>query len=103
MKFRFFSQYFAFLVVLYLFLCHFFVVLPDVILQEAVPGMIRNAQHFLIFLRRLIEYIKHRMRTTTVVIESPSAFLRDIQDRMAIDRKPLRFLSSHNYICSHSC
>lgn len=66
-------------------------VLPDAILQEAVPGMIRNAQHFLFFLRRLIEYIRHRMRITAVVIESPSAFLRDIQDRMAIDRKPLRF------------
>lgn len=66
-------------------------VLPDAILQEAVPGTIRLAQHFVIFLRRFIEYLKHRMRTTTVLIESPAAFLRDVQDRMYIDRKPLRF------------
>ncbi|MFH4975571.1 hypothetical protein AB6A40_002280 [Gnathostoma spinigerum] len=66
-------------------------VIPDAILQEAVPGTIRLAQHFIIFLRRFIEYVKHRMRTQTVLIESPAAFLRDVQERMFIDRKPLRF------------
>ncbi|VDM45177.1 unnamed protein product [Toxocara canis] len=66
-------------------------VLPDAILQEAVPGMIRTAQHFCNFLRRFIEYLKYRMRCTTVLVESPAAFLLDIQERMFIDRKPLRF------------
>ncbi|VDN06675.1 unnamed protein product [Thelazia callipaeda] len=66
-------------------------VLPDMILQEAVPGSIRTAIHFIGFLRRLNEYLKYRMRTKTVVIESPAAFLRDIGDLMFIDRTPLRF------------
>ncbi|VDK36502.1 unnamed protein product [Gongylonema pulchrum] len=66
-------------------------VLPDMILKEAVPGSIRTAQHFIAFLRRFNEYLKHRMRTKTVLFESPAAFLRDISDLMHIERRPLRF------------
>lgn len=32
--------------------------LPDDILQEAVPGNIRKAEHFVAFLRRFVEYLK---------------------------------------------
>jgi len=66
-------------------------VLPDAILNEAIPGSIRTADFFLNFLRRLMEYLKHRMRTRTVLLESPAAFLRDLKSRVLIDRKPLRF------------
>lgn len=34
------------------------VVFPEDILHEAVPGNIRKADHFISFLRRLIEYLK---------------------------------------------
>jgi DNA excision repair protein ERCC-2 len=34
------------------------VVLPDDILQEAIPGNIRKAEHFVAFLRRFVEYLK---------------------------------------------
>ncbi|CAI4230644.1 unnamed protein product [Auanema sp. JU1783] len=66
-------------------------VLPDAILNEAIPGSIRTAQHFVVFMKRVVEYVRHRMKTSQVLIESPAAFLKDIQDRMYIDRKPLRF------------
>ncbi|EYC02324.1 hypothetical protein Y032_0100g3233 [Ancylostoma ceylanicum] len=66
-------------------------VLPDAILREAVPGSIRTAQHFVLFMKRVVEYVRHRMRTSQVVLESPAAFVKDIQDRMYVDRKPLRF------------
>ncbi|VDM59396.1 unnamed protein product [Angiostrongylus costaricensis] len=66
-------------------------VLPDAILHEAVPGSIRTAQHFVLFMRRVVEYVRHRMRSSQVLLESPAAFVKDIQDRMYIDRKPLRF------------
>lgn len=65
-------------------------VLPNAILEEAVPGTIRTAEHFIIFMRRFMEYVKHRMRTRFVQIESPAAFLRDIKSRVFIDRKPMR-------------
>jgi hypothetical protein len=44
----------------------------------------------MIFMRRIMEYIKHRMRTKIVQIESPASFLRDIKSRVFVDRKPMR-------------
>ncbi|RLU24136.1 hypothetical protein DMN91_004346 [Ooceraea biroi] len=61
---------------------------------EAVPGNIRNAEHFIGFLKRFVEYLKTRLRVQHVVQESPAAFLRDIQTKVAIDRKPLRFCAT---------
>uniref|UniRef100_A0A672HGI2 General transcription and DNA repair factor IIH helicase subunit XPD n=1 Tax=Salarias fasciatus TaxID=181472 RepID=A0A672HGI2_SALFA len=68
-------------------------VLPDEILQEAVPGTIRTAEHFVGFLRRFLEYLKSRLRVHHVVQESAPQFLKDIFDKVCIDRKPLRFCS----------
>ncbi|XP_021786883.1 general transcription and DNA repair factor IIH helicase subunit XPD isoform X4 [Papio anubis] len=67
-------------------------VLPDEVLQEAVPGSIRTAEHFLGFLRRLLEYVKWRLRVQHVVQESPPAFLSGLAQRVCIQRKPLRVL-----------
>jgi len=66
-------------------------VLPDEILKEVVPGNIRNADHFLSFLKRFIEYLKTRLRVQHVVQESPAGFLKDIQSKVCIERKPLKF------------
>lgn len=60
-------------------------------ISEAVPGNIRNAEHFVGFLKRFIEYIKTRLRVQHVVQESPAGFLRDVQSKVCIERKPLRF------------
>lgn len=56
-----------------------------------VPGNIRNAEHFVSFLKRFIEYLKTRLRVQHVVQESPAGFLKDIQSKVCIERKPLRF------------
>ncbi|KAJ3121717.1 DNA-dependent ATPase of the nucleotide excision repair factor 4 complex [Nowakowskiella sp. JEL0407] len=66
-------------------------VLPDDILNEAVPGNIRRAEHFVAFLRRFIEYLKTRMRVMHVVAETPTSFLQHIKELTFIDKKPLRF------------
>uniref|UniRef100_A0A8C9Z239 General transcription and DNA repair factor IIH helicase subunit XPD n=1 Tax=Sander lucioperca TaxID=283035 RepID=A0A8C9Z239_SANLU len=66
-------------------------VLPDEILKEAVPGNIRTAEHFVGFLKRFLEYLKSRLRVQHVVQESAPQFLKDIFDKVCIDRKPLRF------------
>ena len=66
-------------------------VLPAEVLQEAVPGNIRKGEHFVAFLRRLIEYVKVRLRVQHVVQESPAGFLADIAGKVCIERKPLRF------------
>ncbi|NWI08049.1 ERCC2 helicase, partial [Crypturellus soui] len=66
-------------------------VLPDEVLQEAVPGSIRTAEHFVGFLRRFLEYLKARVRVQRVAQESPPAFLKDVYEKVCIERKPLRF------------
>uniref|UniRef100_A0A3P8V5P8 DNA 5'-3' helicase n=1 Tax=Cynoglossus semilaevis TaxID=244447 RepID=A0A3P8V5P8_CYNSE len=66
-------------------------VLPDEILREAVPGSIRTAEHFVGFLKRFLEYLKSRLRVQHVVQESAPQFLKDIFEKVCIDRKPLRF------------
>ena len=49
------SQRFVFVSFLFLFLC---IVLPDDVLQEALPGSIRRGEHYLVFLKRFTEYLK---------------------------------------------
>lgn len=66
-------------------------VLPDEILKEVVPGNIRNADHFIGFLKRFVEYLKTRLRVQHVVQESSAGFLKDVQMKVCIERKPLRF------------
>ncbi|CAH2049580.1 unnamed protein product, partial [Iphiclides podalirius] len=69
-------------------------ILPDEVLNEVVPGNIRNAEHFLGFLKRFIEYLKTRMRVQHVVQESPAGFLKELSARVCIERKPLRFCAA---------
>nr|ASF90271.1 hypothetical protein SPAR02645 [Bartheletia paradoxa] len=66
-------------------------VLPDDLLNEAIPGNIRKAEHFVAFLKRFIEYLKTRMRVLHVVAETPLSFLQHLKDLTFIERKPLRF------------
>ncbi|PPQ66084.1 hypothetical protein CVT26_010826, partial [Gymnopilus dilepis] len=66
-------------------------VLPDDLLNEAIPGNIRKAEHFVAFLKRFVEYIKTRMRVLHVVAETPLSFLQHLKDITYIERRPLRF------------
>lgn len=68
-------------------------VLPDEILEESVPGNIRQAEHFVNFMRRFIEYLKTRLRVQHVVQETPPSFLQHVFQQVCIERKPLRFCS----------
>lgn len=68
-------------------------ILPDEVLQEAIPGNIRSSEHFLTFIKRFLDYVKSRLRVQHVVQESPAAFLKNVFQKVAIDRKPLRFCS----------
>ncbi|XP_074630565.1 general transcription and DNA repair factor IIH helicase subunit XPD-like isoform X2 [Acropora palmata] len=66
-------------------------VLPDEVLEEAVPGNIRQAEHFVNFMRRFVEYLKTRLRVQHVIQESPPSFLQHVFQQVCIERKPLRF------------
>ncbi len=66
-------------------------ILPKDILDEAVPGSIRKAEHFLLFMKRFLEYMKTRLKIQHKMQETPASFLNDIASKVCIDRKPLRF------------
>eukprot|EP00835_Amoeboradix_gromovi_P006251 NODE_702_length_5024_cov_0.139898.p1 type:complete len:744 gc:universal NODE_702_length_5024_cov_0.139898:2594-363(-) len=66
-------------------------ILPLDVLNEAIPGNIRQAQHFIQFLKRFIEYLKTRMRVQHVIIEQPISFLYHVKEICLIDRKQLQF------------
>eukprot|EP01147_Barroeca_monosierra_P006465 gene6465-9341_t len=68
-------------------------VLPAHVLTEAVPGNIRKAEHFVSFLKRLIEYLKKRLNIEHVVNEAPTVFIENISSDAEIDAKALRFCS----------
>jgi hypothetical protein len=46
------------------------VALPDDLLQEAVPGNIRRAEHFVTFLKRFVEYLKVQRQSWSKVTDS---------------------------------
>jgi DNA excision repair protein ERCC-2 len=68
-------------------------VLSSDVLDEAIPGSIRRAEHFISFMKRLIEYLKTRMKVLHVIAETPISFLQHLKQLTFIDRKPLRFCS----------
>ena len=61
------------------------------ILEEAVPGNIRKAEHFVSFLKKIVQYFKTLMLGKDVVNKTPLAFLHDMYQATALERKPLRF------------
>jgi len=66
-------------------------VLSADILEEAVPGNIRKAEHFVAFLKKVALYFKTKLTCRDVTNETPLAFLHDMHAVTALERKPLRF------------
>ncbi|KAJ0406633.1 hypothetical protein ATCC90586_006133 [Pythium insidiosum] len=66
-------------------------VLPDDVLDEAIPGNIRRAEHFLAFMRRLLEYLRTRLRVQHVESETPQAFLHHLHQAIAMETKPMKY------------
>lgn len=71
---------------------------PDV-LNEAVPGNIRRAEHFIAFMKKIVEHLKARLRSVAgpnggVQSETPLAFLHRMTNGTSLEAKPLRFAYS---------
>lgn len=74
------------------------VLAPDV-LNESVPGNIRRAEHFIRFMKKVVEHLKTRLRSITgpnggVQSETPLAFLHRMTNGTSLEAKPLRFAYS---------
>ena len=71
---------------------------PDV-LNESVPGNIRRAEHFVGFMKKVVEHLNQRLRSVAgpsggVRSETPLAFLHRMTNGTALEAKPLRFAYS---------
>jgi len=67
--------------------------LPQDILLQAVPGNLRRADSFVLFLKRLVAHLKKRLQTEEVVQETPLAFLSQLLHEEDIEPKPLKFVA----------
>ncbi len=60
--------------------------------QDAVPGTIRRAKHFVLFLKTFVEYLKTKIDGQVVTSQTPPAFLLDFQrDTHVADATGLQF------------
>mmetsp|Transcript_11767 Transcript_11767/g.24818 ORF Transcript_11767/g.24818 Transcript_11767/m.24818 type:complete len:864 (+) Transcript_11767:229-2820(+) len=69
------------------------------VLNEAVPGNIRRAEHFIAFMKKIVEHLKSRLRTVAgpnggVQSETPLAFLHRMMNGTSLEAKPLKFAYS---------
>ena len=68
--------------------------LPPDILAESVPGNIRQAEHFLVFLRKIVRHLKRLLRQPQERWETPQAFLHELHQQTGLEAKPMRFAYS---------
>jgi len=69
------------------------------VLNEAVPGNIRRAEHFISFMKKVVEHLKGRLFTVAgpnggVRSETPLAFLHNMMNGTSLEPKPLKFAYS---------
>ena len=66
--------------------------LPRDVGEEAIPGNLRQAGHFLQFLQRIVDFI-HRLvtRITRTYVADPLSFITKMKEDCAVDVRSLRF------------
>ena len=55
-----------------------------------MPGNIRKADHFVTFLKRVVEYLKSRIRVQRVEAEKPLAFLHHLHRELGMAKKDMK-------------
>eukprot|EP00727_Mastigamoeba_balamuthi_P004114 m51a1_g1370 putative tfiih basal transcription factor complex helicase xpd subunit-like (1065) ;mRNA; f:415787-420582 len=68
--------------------------LPDDVLQEAVPGNIRKSESFLRLLRVWLAWLVERIRAPNAWVESSLRFVSEFARQKFVDANALRFFSS---------
>jgi DNA excision repair protein ERCC-2 len=61
------------------------------ILEEAIPGNIRKAEHFVVYLKKLVVYIKTLFSVPNVENRLPALFLQQLREQTNLEIKPLQF------------
>ena len=65
---------------------------PNHICTTIYIGNIRKAEHFIIFLKKVVIFLREYLKNgQNVEIKTPLAFLHQLQIKTSLERKPLRF------------
>jgi len=65
--------------------------LPDDLVNEAMPGNIRRAEHFIALLRRIVNYLKRYLNVDRAQCEGPLSIVHKIEEEVEVDSKSLKF------------
>lgn len=60
---------------------------------EFAPGNLRNSNHFVSTVKRFMEFLKTKLKTSHLTTESTKSFLSTLEDLTCVDKKTLRFCS----------
>nr|QDO16362.1 general transcription and DNA repair factor IIH helicase subunit XPD [Lingulodinium polyedra] len=66
-------------------------VLPGDLVNEAIPGNIRRAEHFISLLRRLVNFLKRYLHVDRAQSEGPLSVVHKLEEDVGVDGKSLKF------------
>jgi DNA excision repair protein ERCC-2 len=66
-------------------------VLPEDLVNEAIPGNIRRAEHFIALLRRVVNFLKRYLQVDRAQCEGPLSIVQKIEEDAEVDGKSLKF------------
>eukprot|EP00929_Paragymnodinium_shiwhaense_P081395 TRINITY_DN42570_c0_g1_i1.p1 TRINITY_DN42570_c0_g1~~TRINITY_DN42570_c0_g1_i1.p1 ORF type:complete len:923 (-),score=134.80 TRINITY_DN42570_c0_g1_i1:7-2562(-) len=66
-------------------------VLNEDIVNEAIPGNIRRAEHFIALLKRVVNYLKRYILVDRAQCEGPLSVVHKIEESIEVDAKSLKF------------
>jgi len=66
-------------------------VLPDDLVNEAIPGNIRRAEHFIALLRRIVNFLRRYLNVDRAQCEGPLSILQKFEEDVDVDSKSLKF------------
>lgn len=66
-------------------------VLPEDLVNEAIPGNIRRAEHFLALLKRIVTFLRRYLLVERAQCEGPLSVAQRIEEDVEVDSKSLKF------------
>eukprot|EP00928_Gymnodinium_smaydae_P016850 TRINITY_DN1637_c0_g1_i1.p1 TRINITY_DN1637_c0_g1~~TRINITY_DN1637_c0_g1_i1.p1 ORF type:complete len:843 (-),score=173.83 TRINITY_DN1637_c0_g1_i1:47-2575(-) len=66
-------------------------VLPEDLVNEAIPGNIRRAEHFVSLLRRVVNFLKRYIHVDRAQCEGTLSLVHKLEEEVEVDSKSLKF------------
>jgi len=67
-------------------------ILPEDLVNEAIPGNIRRAEHFLALLKRIVNFLRRYLQVDRAQCEGPLSIAHKLEEEADVDSKSLKFV-----------